>query len=45
MERKQLEKYLNQLDIKKGEYLEKQRVEYKLARFQKSLEILDRASF
>jgi hypothetical protein len=45
MARKQLEKYLNQLDIKKGEFLEKQRNEYKLDRFQKSLEILDKASY
>ena len=44
MARKQLEKYLNQLDIKKGEFLEKQRKEYKFARFQRSLEILDKAS-
>ena len=44
MARKQLKKYLNQLDIKKGEFLEKQRKEYKLARFQRSLEILDKAS-
>jgi hypothetical protein len=44
MGRNQLEKYLNQLDIKKGEYLAKQRKEYKFQRFQKSLDILKRAS-
>ena len=44
MARKQLEQYLNQLDIKKGEFLEKQRKEYKFSRFQHSLEMLDRAS-
>ena len=44
MARNQLEQYLNQLDIKKGEYLEKQRKEYKFSRLQKSLEILQKAS-
>jgi uncharacterized membrane protein YwaF len=45
MARKQLEKYLNQLDEKKGEFLKKQRKEYKFARFQRSLKILDKASY
>ena len=45
MARNQIEKYLNQLDIKKGDYLEKQRKEYKLSRFKKSLEILRRVSY
>lgn len=44
MARKQMEKYLNLLDIKKGEFLEKQCKEYKFARLQRSLEILDNAS-
>lgn len=45
MARKLLEKYLNHLDIKKGEFLEKQLKEYKFARLQRSLEILNRASY
>ena len=45
MARNQVQKYLNQLDIRKSEYLEKQRKEYKFSRFQKSLEILRRVSY
>jgi hypothetical protein len=45
MARNQLEKYLNQLVIRKADYLEKQRKDYKFPRFQKSLEILQRASY
>ena len=44
MARRQLEKYINQLNIKKGKFLEKQCKEYKFARFQRGLEILDKAS-
>ncbi len=45
MAQNQLEKYLIQLKNKKGEFLEKQRKEYKFSRFQSSLEILERASY
>ena len=44
MARKQVEKYFDQLNTKKGEFLEKQCKEYKFARLQRSLEILDNAS-
>ena len=45
MIRNLLEKYLSHLENKKGEFLEKQRKEYKFFRFQSSLEILERASY
>ena len=45
MARNQLEKYLNQLEIRRDDYLSKQQKEYKFQRFQKSLEILQRASY
>lgn len=44
MARKQLEKYLNQLAVKKEEFLEKQVKEYRFARFKQSLDILNKAS-
>ncbi len=45
MARNQLEKYLNQLDIRRADYLEKQLKEYKFQRFKKSLEMLQKASY
>ena len=45
MARNQIEKYLNQLEIRKVDYVLKQQKVYKLLRFQKSLEILKRASY
>jgi len=44
MARKHLERYLNQLAVKEGDFFEKQVKDYRLARFKQSLEILDKAS-
>ncbi|MDZ7899327.1 MAG: hypothetical protein U5N85_15050 [Arcicella sp.] len=45
MARNQIEKYVNELNIRKNDYLKKQQNEYKIARFEKSLDILKRASY
>lgn len=45
MARNQIEKYVNELNIRKVDYIEKQQKEYKLARLKKSLDILTRASY
>lgn len=45
MARNQIKKYVNELNIRKVDYLEKQQEEYKLARLKKSLDILNRASY
>lgn len=44
MARNQIDKYLNQLEIRKGNYLKKQHKEYRLPRLQKSLEALKSVS-
>lgn len=45
MARDQIKKYVNELNIRKVDYLEKQQGEYKFARLKKSLDILNRASY
>ncbi len=45
MARNQIEKYVNELDIRKANYIQKQQKEYKFSRLKKSLDILKRASY
>lgn len=45
MARNQIEKYVNELNIRKAGYIQKQQNEYKFARLKKSLDVLKRASY
>ena len=45
MARNQIKKHVNELNIRKVDYLKKQQEEYKFARLKKSLDILNRASY
>jgi len=45
MAQNQIEKYVNQLNIRKVDYVEKQQRKYKFSRLKKSFDILKRASY